>query len=73
MTGEPIPDNRATLFPDVPGLFAMVNAARKNADGLSVDYDVTYGFPGAIAIDWRTNTADDEITYYAENFVVTLE
>ena len=72
-TGEPVPANVASLYPDVPGLFAIANEARTNADGFNVEYHLTYGFPTAIVIDWRTNAADDEVTYYVEDFAVRLE
>ena len=73
VTDEPIPANNATLFPDVPGLFAIVREARASADHLRVEFDATYGFPTLISIDWETNTADDEVVYSVESFGVRLE
>ena len=73
LTGEPVPENIAELFPDVPGLFAIVDDARANADELDAEYDETYGFPRSIVIDWIENAADDEVAYVVEDFGVRLE
>jgi hypothetical protein len=73
VTGEPLIHQLADVFPDVPGLFAMVDEAVARAHGLEVTYDPTYGFPTLISIDWVPDHVDDEVTYRVESFGVRLE
>lgn len=57
------------LFPDVEGLFAVVeDALDRDADQLDVTYDAEFGVPLNIVIDYRRNTADEELTFQAEAF-----
>lgn len=52
-------------------LFVVIQRAiDQNADRVSVEYDPDFGYPRAIAIDYRRNALDDEITYTIEKFEV---
>ena len=73
VTGDPVSPQLADLFPDVPGLFALVDQAVAKAHDLRVTYHRTYGFPTVISIDWVLEHADDEIAYRVEDFAVRLE
>lgn len=68
VTGQPVPENVAESFPDVPGLFAIVDKASAEAHDLEVEYDASYGFPTVISIDWNETHVDDEVVYRVENF-----
>jgi hypothetical protein len=70
-TGDPVPSTYANLYPDVPGLFAIVEEAARDADDLDVRFDATYGFPAEISIDWYEVAVDDEISYRTESFTIT--
>lgn len=70
-TGEPVPTLYASYYPDVPGLFAIVEEAAKDADEVDTQFDATYGYPTEISIDWMENAVDDEVTYLAETFTIT--
>jgi hypothetical protein len=69
VTGEPVIHQLIDIFPDVPGLFALIDEAVEGAYDLSVLYDPTYGFPAVVSIDWVRDHADDEIGYRVESFV----
>lgn len=73
VTGEALIWYLADDFPDVPGLFALVEQAAAEAHDLAVTYHTTYGFPTVISIDWMPVHVDDEIVYRVEDFVVRLE
>ena len=68
-SGDPVPGSLAQYYPDVPGLFAIIEQAfADGADGLRFEFHPSYGFPAAIAIDWVRDLVDDEVTYRAEDF-----
>jgi hypothetical protein len=68
-SGDPVPGSLAQHYPDVPGLFAIIeHAFADGADGLRFEFHPSYGFPTAIAIDWARDAVDDEVTYRAEDF-----
>lgn len=70
-TGDPLPTEYAPYYPDVPGLFAIIEQARANgADNLATEFDASYGFPTKIDIDWIENAVDDEVAYRTEGFAV---
>lgn len=70
-TGAPLDAQLAPSYPDVPGLFAIIERARADgADYLDTKFDGTYGFPTVISIDRYKGTADDEAWYRAEGFEV---
>lgn len=66
-TGDQAPDVLAgNAYPDVPGLFAVVrDALAREAHYLRVAYHPTLGYPTEVAVDYREETADDEIAYRA--------
>lgn len=69
-TGVAVPDNYTAIFPNVEGLFAQIDNARKNkVDGLDTAFDNQYGFPTRINVDVKTEWADDEYAYTVKNFV----
>ena len=70
-TGEPVPELYASAYPDVPGLFAIVEEAANEADDLLIEFDASYGYPVEISIDWIENAVDDEVAYLAETFTIT--
>jgi hypothetical protein len=70
-TGDPLPPTYAPYYPDVPGLFAIVEEAASDADDLDTSFDASYGFPAEISIDWDEMTVDDEIVYRTEAFTIT--
>ena len=72
-TGDALPASLADLYPDVPGLFAIVREALADAHELHVEYDETYGFPTVVSIDWDENAVDDEVVFRVENFAVRLD
>jgi hypothetical protein len=59
----------ASQYPDIPGLFAVVEEAATEADELDTEFDATYGFPTSISIDWIENAVDDEVAYVMQDFV----
>lgn len=65
--GSHVPADVAHLFPDVPGMFAVIEAAiRRRADQLDVRYHSLHGFPEEVIIDNVEGVADDELRYDAE-------
>jgi len=70
-SGEPVPEVYASSYPDVPGLFAIVEQASIDADEFDTDFDPDYGYPTEISIDWIENAVDDEVVYLAEAFAIT--
>jgi hypothetical protein len=68
--GAAVPSRYDHLFPSVPGLFELVERARREgAAQLDVSYDPTFGYPTRIAIDWHATHVDEEETYTASDFV----
>ena len=67
-TGQPLATREAEYYPDVPGLFAIVQEAIREADDLDTAFDATYGFPTLISIDWAEDYVDDEVVYQTEGF-----
>src|SRR5688500_8352907 len=67
-TGQPLATGQAEYYPDVPGLFAIVDEAMAEADDVDTAFDATYGFPSLINVDWAADHVDDEVTYRTEGF-----
>jgi hypothetical protein len=68
-TGDVLPTQHASSYPDVPGLFALIERAHEQgADHVDADFDESYGFPTGIWIDWKESWADDEIGYRVAEF-----
>jgi len=54
----------------IDGLFDKIqNALDRNAEQLDVTYDPVMGYPTSIAIDYRKQTSDDEISYTVKDLV----
>jgi hypothetical protein len=73
VTGEQLLWYLADDFPDVPGLFELVEEAARTAHDVAVTYHPTYGFPTVLSIDWMPDHVDDEVSYRVEDFAVRLE
>jgi hypothetical protein len=68
-TGLPVAPQFASLYPDIPGLFAIVRAEiERPAAAVSVEYDPARGFPRLISVDQIKNAIDDEYGYTITDF-----
>jgi hypothetical protein len=68
-TGAPVATGNSQAYPDVDGLFTVVeDALRRHADHVSVTYDRQRGFPVSIRIDYETHMADEERAYVVRAF-----
>lgn len=64
MDGTPVSAETADVFPDVPGLFAMIEEALSQRPArVHIEYDAAYGFPKAVFVDFSTAIADEEMSY----------
>ncbi len=63
-TTIPVEPGSASLYPDVPGLFAIARDAM-DADPffLSIEYDEVYGYPKIINLDLVAGRTDDNLIY----------
>ncbi|MEZ4588211.1 MAG: DUF6174 domain-containing protein [Gemmatimonadales bacterium] len=63
-TGLPIAEQLIPLYPDVPGLFAIIERELdRPAASLEVEYDPVRGYPTRIVVDPIRNAVDDEYSY----------
>ena len=56
-------DNNRNLYDDIHTIektFKYLERANTVADHMTVGYDLTYGFPTRISIDWIERAVDDE-------------
>lgn len=61
----------ADLYPDVDGLFALIeDALSGGVADVDVEYDSSLGYPRAISIDALPDAIDDEFGYVVENLRV---
>jgi hypothetical protein len=61
-TGDTVVSADARFFPDVDGLFQVVeDAVASGADKIHITWDDHRGFPSLISIDYVAHAADDEI------------
>ena len=68
-SGAPVPPGRADDFPDIPGLFELINRALSGgASAYSTEYDPTYGYPVTLYIDWVQGTLLDDVSYAVTEF-----
>lgn len=67
-TGQPVAAQWAELFPDIPGLFRVIEDAIHDADDLVVRYHPRLGYPESISIDFVVNAIDDEVAYTTVGF-----
>jgi len=66
-TGEPLEASLAPHYPDIPGLFDLVDDAYRRAIDVRVTFDEQYGYPRSASIDYFEG-ADDEITLSVTEF-----
>jgi hypothetical protein len=66
---DPVEVGNQDLYPDVPGLFAIVRDAM---DGdpffLSAEYDQDFGYPSIIQLDMNASTNSDNVVYTVVSF-----
>lgn len=67
--GQPVPANLIAYYPDVPGLFDLVEDGYDRAASINVTFDAEYGFPASTVIDYIANAVDDEVAISATGFV----
>lgn len=68
-SGVMVSAERLASMRTIDGHFDIVqNAIDEDAVFLNVSYDDTFGFPADIAVDYREEVADDEISYFIRNF-----
>lgn len=68
-TGAAVPKVYVGVFPDVEGLFDLIESAQKNNyDEVDVEYDQELGYPKTISIDINKQTIDDEFGIYVQEF-----
>lgn len=68
--GQTVSASNAVLFPDVNGLFALIeNAMGRRSARLEVQYHPTLGYPVEIYIDYSESAVDDEVGYRAAGFL----
>lgn len=58
-------------YATIDALFTWLGDALANADKVEVSYDVVYGFPTTVAVDYITEAIDDEIWIEVSNFEVS--
>ena len=69
-TGQPVPEASVDLFPGIGGLFAIVDAARREGRQLTVAYHPRYGYPTRIDIDRDHRPWDGGVTWEARDLVL---
>lgn len=69
-TGEPVPAGDASKYPDVEGLFALVQDAFDRAQTVNVTFNQTYGYPELTNINYNIGTLDDDLVVHVTEFVV---
>jgi hypothetical protein len=73
-SGTSVDPQYSDLFTSVPGLFDLIDEAiRRDAAGLAVRYNGTFGYPESIQIDWLAGAVDDEVSYRITDFALTSE
>jgi hypothetical protein len=68
-TGTAVPTVRAPDFPDVAGLFDMINRAKGGgAIAYSAEYDSALGYPVTVFVNWTAGTIADDVSYTVTDF-----
>jgi len=68
-SGTSVDPQYSDLFTAVPGLFDLIDEAiRRDAAGLAVRYNSTFGYPESIQVDWVAGAVDDEVSYRITDF-----
>lgn len=68
--GDPVDPSFAGLYPDIDGLFELIENALANGGEVVVDYDDERGYPRSVSIDAVPQAVDDEFGYVVERLVV---
>jgi hypothetical protein len=69
--GEPVDPPFAELYPDVDGLFELIeNALVGGVADVQVDYDRDRGYPRSVSIDALPDAVDDELGYVVDDLVI---
>lgn len=69
--GAPVPADQLQWFSrysTVDALFDFTRETLKTADKINVEYDLAYGFPSKLDIDFYTDAVDDELALIVDNF-----
>jgi hypothetical protein len=67
--GEPV-EAPAEIYPDVEGLFELIEEMVLAGADIAVDYDDDLGFPRSIAVDPVPDAVDDEFGYVIDDLTV---
>ena len=67
-TNQPVPAAEAPLYPNIDGLFAIVEDAFNRASSISATFDPVNGIPLSAVIDYVSSAIDDELTLSASNY-----
>lgn len=70
VNGEPVDPSFAGLYPDVGGLFELIETALANGAEVDVNYDDDRGYPRSVSIDAVPQAVDDEFGYVIDQLVV---
>jgi uncharacterized protein DUF6174 len=63
-TGQPVPEEAASWFPDVEGLFDFLDdALHRDPHEIRVEYHPELGYPTEFFVDFSDNIADEEQGY----------
>jgi hypothetical protein len=63
-TGEPVGEAFHDLFPDVSGMFDIIqDAIDQEAESIRVSYDPNLGHPVSVGIDYSYMIADEELGF----------
>ena len=68
--GLPLDPSFAALYPDVDGLFDLIEGALSSGGTVDVEYDRDRGFPRSLSIDPLAEAVDDEFGYVVDALVV---
>jgi len=68
--GQPLDPSFAALYPDVDGLFDLIESALESGGTVEVEYDRDLGFPRSVSIDQVPGAVDDEFGYVVDALVV---
>lgn len=71
-TGEPLEAGMVPHYPDIPGLFDLIDDAYRRAIDVRVTFDQHYGYPRSASIDYFEG-ADDEIALAVTGFAAEVE
>lgn len=68
---DPVPEEHWSVFDTVEDLFDLVESAiESGAYSFEVEYDLEYGHPVLVSLDYQEHTADDEVTIEVAELVV---